>query len=696
MTTLSLMLACTIPGAAAIALATRPRTGAGGAAVFGLAWWSVILLICETVGRVSFTRVPIGAACVGAGLIGALALVAQRRVLRTLRIGRAARGARLALAPWPVRALLVAWIALMVYAALAVWVVPATVPDVTRYHLPQAVAQVREGYIGMIPELDYRANHFPHGVQTLYAFAFLFTRDDRAMALTQIPISGLLWVAVAAMAARSCGIPRRWTLFTALLASFVGPVMLQMRAEMPDVGHAAGVIGAMVIATDPRRHFGRPWIALALALGIALGTKSSGPLVVVVALGAWFVGARRAHGSVQWVRLAAAVAIALLIGGWVYADNLIRHANPVFPMALKIGPITLPGPDAASGISMNPWMYDFGASPARRLIGGLARWPRLLLNTEPFDNMGSPAASGFGPVTALCVLGAALGSAAALVRGRLGAMFGPTRGRRTLAIFLVALLVYNAMFLSTVSLITAPQSTVDARYQLHLALLAPILAAWTGSVAKRRARLVWAWILALVAAHAAWSTLTGDAHRGLDVVRGQIVHERPRTWVYRGDPFYLLSDPEALYEILGDEDVIAFGRGWVYPLMFPDFERRVYPAGGLGPHMAVVDRLGVPREMVERLTARIAKRRQLERAGGAWGPRWNAFNRAWLESGGHELLRDYYKALARATGSRYLLSQAGRHPFFEDDPEWVLVLEERAEHGGWSTALYRFAGGASP
>jgi len=187
-------------------------------------------------------------------------------VLRTLRIGRAARGARLALAPWPVRALLVAWIALMVYAALAVWVVPATVPDVTRYHLPQAVAQVREGYIGMIPELDYRANHFPHGVQTLYAFAFLFTRDDRAMALTQIPISGLLWVAVAAMAARSCGIPRRWTLFTALLASFVGPVMLQMRAEMPDVGHAAGVIGAMVIATDPRRHFGRPWIALALAV----------------------------------------------------------------------------------------------------------------------------------------------------------------------------------------------------------------------------------------------------------------------------------------------------------------------------------------------------------------------------------------------------------------------------------------------
>ena len=686
----ALMLLCTLPPAAALAVAMRPRSGYAGVVALALSWWGVLVVITELVGRVSFTPGAIGAACALLGVLGVSALLARRGAWRAIRPGRAIRGIRVATAPWTVRVLLLAWVALMVYAAVALWTVPASVPDVMRYHLPQAIAQVRDGVIGPIPELDYRANHFPHGVQILYALSVLFTQDDRVLGLAQVPISGVLWVGVCAMAARACGIRRRWALLTALLASFVAPVMLQMRAEMPDTGHVACVIAALVIALAQRRTFGRAWLAFGIALGLAIGTKSSGPLVGVVAAGAWCVGAWRARGAVRFSRLLGAGAVALLVGGWVYATNLIHHANPVFPMALRIGPITLPGPDAAIGISMNAWMYDFGASPLERLAGGLARWPRLLLNLEPFNSMGAPAASGFGPVTAVCVVGAALGVIGAAVRGRWRTLVAPTRGHATLAFLTAALLCYNALFLSTVSLITAPKSTVDARYQLHLALLAAVLAVWAGSVARPMARRVWSWALVLVALQAAWSTVTDDAHRGLDVVAERIVGDRPRTFVYGGDPIYIARDPGALLEMLGDEDVIAFGRGRVYPFMFPDFQRRVYPTGGLGPHMSVVDRLGVPAPTVERLTERIHARHALQRGGEGWEARWDAYNRGWFASGGREALRAYFVDLAHRSGAGFLYSAAGRHWFFEDHPAWTLVHDELSQRGGHEMALYRF------
>jgi len=710
-------------GGAGLAALCRPRSVSGWVALTLCGAWAWAVLVVEAIGRVRYDETTMLTGAAVAAAIGGVALWSARQGQRPR--GRIRARLRRALRPWWLRAMLVVWLALIVYSVVSVWVMPPSVPDVLRYHLPMSVVWMREGRVGVYPELDYRANFFPHSVQLLSGLTILMRGDDRMSALPQVVLSGVLWPLACYLLARVCGLRRYWSAGAAMLASMTAPVVLQMRHEVTDVGHYAAVLIGLAIALDgvrgAARVCDRRWLALGIVGGLALGSKSSGPLVAVALGGAWVLAywARSRWNPLAlmrrafFARKALVVLLMLAVGGWVFAANTISYGNPVYPMIMQIGPVTLPGPGELSPLRGNKWIYDFSKSPLERLVGGVARWDELMLSLpkgpDPLDpdfrDNRSPTNSGFGWMTTACTIAAAALVPIAAVR-----LTRRRRLPRRLLVWLLLALVlaaYNAVFLAMVSLITAPQSTVDARYQLHLAFVVALLAAGALPVAfgKRPAAVVmWASIIlsANVGRQLIGYGTERHPHRGWRIMTRMIEYDHPRHWVWTGRPSYTASDMDAFYASLeGVDTVLLLGRGKVYPVMGEDFKRRVIPVGGNGPDYRVDAIMGADRGNTDAIMTFYLERWSLSQ--GVEDPdvvvtdeMLNAHRRRYTLPVIARMARVYYRDVAVANDATHLVSTAGR--FFSvdgngvnvgPDPHWEIVLEQSHPNGRLSVVVYR-------
>lgn len=725
---LTLML---LAGGVGVAALCRPRSVSGWAALTLCGAWAIAVLLVDGLGRWRYDTPTI---LVGAGAFAVLGVIAWRRA-RAPAPRHVWRRVYTATRPWWVRVFLLGWATLMLYSAAAVWVMPPSVPDVLRYHLPMSVAWMREGRVGIVPELDYRANFFPHGVQLLSGLTILMRGDDRMSALPQVALSGVLFPLACYALSRVLGLRRRVAAGSAALAALSAPVILQMRHEVSDVGHYAALLLAVAVAFDGVRSSprlcARRWIAMGIVTGLALSTKSSGPLVVA-ALALGWVLARWAAARFNplavldrrfLTRSLGVLAITLGVGSWVFASNTVQFGNPVYPMVMQLGPVTLPGPEATSPLRGNQWIFDFSRSPLERLAGGVARWADLMLSlpqedaprAPDFRDNRSPTNSGFGDVTAACTVLSGvfvIASAAVMVRLR--------RVPRRLVVWAgvaITLGVYNAAYLSMVSLITAPESTVDARYQLHLAYMVALLTAGgVGFVCRRRLALLVAVPLLALGIHSTllllgYNALKGSdqsgipqPHRGWKAFSRMVERDLDRTWAYTGRPYYLADDPGEIYALLDGEDtILLLGRGRVYPLMLPDLTRRVITVGAQGPDYRVDDTMGVDPSITADIMSFYTERRSIALREGfgddedaAYAAALEAHREQWNMRSIARNARRYYLDAALANGARYLvLTEIGYYSIAGDgenvgpDPHWELVYESGHRSGRLGTAVYR-------
>ena len=121
----------------------------------------------------------------------------------------------------------------------------------------------------------------------------------------------------------------------------------------------------------------------AAALGLAIGTKWTfiGPAAALT-VGVWFFVARgkRIRSLGLWL------IVLLVTGGFWYGRNLIAVGNPVPPLHLKLGPLSLPSPQQTTPSSTvahflfntTDWHEYF--LPGLRLSFGPAWWALLGLS----------------------------------------------------------------------------------------------------------------------------------------------------------------------------------------------------------------------------------------------------------------------------------------------------------------------------
>lgn len=679
----------------------RPRSRSGQVAAFGVFLFGLIVVVSEIAGRLSYTATGLTAGSAVLGAAGAAAIVLRRdRYRGTWHRYDPRRGLRRAVADWPTRVLLALWVLLVAYSLAAIVVLPPVVPDVLRYHLPMVVGWSQQGHLGIVGELDYRANYFPHNIELLNGWCWVLGDADRLACLAQVAISGVGWPVVCFMALRGCGLSRNQCLLGALLASLNAPVVLQMRNEMTDVGFYAAFVLAIVVALRRRQLYGAPWLVFGAAAGLALGSKSSGPLALAVCLVAWCAGllwhvrwrlrmavARRAAGE-----LAGAAVVIAATGCWVFGVNTLRYGNPMYPIGVRLGPVQLATPDESHPIHYNPWMTDFGHSPLARVAGGVSRWPALFLSLPPFDRFRSAGSGGFGFVTTACFVLAVVLPVFVAVR------FHSPRGLSARfnmfsVLFVGLVLAWNLLFLAMVSLTTAPWSLVDGRYQLHFVLLFAMVpvqclgALWPG---VRRAVV---WGLVVVALITSRLLLVDAPQRGWKLFRAVALQGRDRLYVYTGRPFYVSNEPRKLLERLGDEPLIVNNRGRVFPFYFPTFERRIYPVSPAGADQRLVQPPDVPPEILRRSIDNLRASRTLLDQDITDARQWREVNLAFAR---RETVMAgafaFYEALARRHHVRYFYTDAGLFPPMDRSPDWELVLHETGRAPGQEMALYRFAG----
>ncbi|MBU0909361.1 MAG: hypothetical protein KJ717_07305, partial [Proteobacteria bacterium] len=365
--------------AIALTLVTRPRTLSAWLASFIAFFMALIVLMSETVGRIIYTPASMTISSGLLSIMGGGVLWSCRSRLRRYPFQTyLKRRLQVLFAHWSSCFAFAAWVVIFFYSLIAVAILPPSVPDVLRYHLPMVVGWFQAGKVSIDPLLDYRANFFPHNIELLNGFSFILLKNDQLVCLPQVIISGIFWPLVAYMAMCLCGIRRRWRLFGALLASMNAPVVLQMRSEMIDIGFYSVFLLALIAAIGRERFYGKPWLIFGVSAGLALGSKGPGLLAVFVCFiiycisffwhAKWKLTSSRSKSLIAEV--SGAVVLVVSIGCWVLGYNLITYHNPLYPFALKIGPFVLPSPDETYSIFYNAWLKDFGISPFERLIGG--------------------------------------------------------------------------------------------------------------------------------------------------------------------------------------------------------------------------------------------------------------------------------------------------------------------------------------
>lgn len=676
----------------AFACWTKPRTLAAWIAAFVVSSASAIVVISETVGRVRYTPATLLGSAV---LAAALAIALLSRLPREERRGPFRFDLRrrlfVALRGGPLRVAWLCWLACALYSLVAVGLLGPDVPDVLRYHMAAVVGWFQMQRVGIVPEMDFRASYFPHAMELLSGWCFLLGGGDRFSALPHLVFAAVLWPVTCYIGFRICGARRDRALFASILASLVGPVVVQMRSEMVDVGYFAAFLLGLFTAVGGRRLYERPTAVASVAAGFALAAKVSGIIGIGVIYLALLV---RAVGEGQLgtprrllANLGGAVLGSLLIGGWVYGLNFWKWGNPTYPFALSLFGLDFPGPPDTESVAAR---LVFNLPPIDAWTNAtfmISRWPALLLGLPPFARPMAAGNSGFGwSFTALlvvtCVL-MALALARRLRGGRRPLASG--RSRTALGMIVALLAIWSVLFAAVGGTLTVyyPLTAVDARYQLHLVWLTALgFLLFSGAMPSRGFRVA-AYLVAVVTMVSFKQSIYEAPHRGYPRFAAAVRHGVSSPSTYPRTTYSL----KRLLDAIGPNEPLlaANTRGHLYPLFLPNYSRRVFmidPCGGPSDQTSELPDLGpdLARQVVTSVRSIRAQLRGIQR-----GPNSPLVER---DPSKTVCASDYELALAAAYGVEYLFSAGGRSKRIEARKRWELVYEDRASTRK-SSALYR-------
>ena len=217
---------------------------------------------------------------------------------------------------WPVVAVLAVAVALgTVYTLALALFTPVNEGDALAYHLARAAFWKQEQAVGYVTNaVDLRLNVSPPNAEIGQLATMLLAGNDRYVALPQLAAYAALVLCVAALA-RRLGLTVPEALFGALAFATLPIVAVQASGALNDLVVASFLAIAVLFALTPgRAHV----VVMALALGLALGTKFTAVLGLPVLMLVVALCRPRAH----WPALALGGAAGAALGSVWYLVNL--------------------------------------------------------------------------------------------------------------------------------------------------------------------------------------------------------------------------------------------------------------------------------------------------------------------------------------------------------------------------------------
>jgi hypothetical protein len=306
---------------------------------------SLLLIALEAVGSIgAFTRLGVLLACLLAG--GAASLAAGRLGIPS----NPAPGAH----PAPVRtrsALCAAVAVAVVGAPWLGWTIFSLRHgmesiDTLWYHLPAAARFVQDASIWPLHYFDQEpiTAFYPNNSELFHALGLLLFGSDVVSVFLNLG-----WATLALLAAWAIGQPYRRSphclIAVLLILGNPGLVDTQPGGALDDTVGIALLLASVALLLRGRdersgQGYGAPATALAAAAaGLALGTKLSmvAPVLILAAVAV--------AGGDRGIRLRQAgiwFGALVLLGGFWYVRNLAFAGNPLPPLALHLGPLSLP------------------------------------------------------------------------------------------------------------------------------------------------------------------------------------------------------------------------------------------------------------------------------------------------------------------------------------------------------------------
>jgi len=223
--------------------------------------------------------------------------------------------------------------------------------DALSYHLHVPASWLAAGRLIIVPAVfgDPSSAYAPSNLELWFAFLMAPLHADYLASSGQLPFAALGALAVAA-AAREAGARREAALGGAAAFLMVPEVWQQARTAMTDLGMATLLLGCLPFLFRLRRQpRAADLLAVAAALGLAIGTKYAAAPLALPFLAAAVLVSRRGRFTAPVVFAAAAVLLAT--GGFWYLRNLMVTGNPWYPVA------TLGLPGLYDRAAMRGWDY---------------------------------------------------------------------------------------------------------------------------------------------------------------------------------------------------------------------------------------------------------------------------------------------------------------------------------------------------
>ncbi len=252
------------------------------------------------------------------------------------------------------------------------------------YHLPFAVEMAHSHSVTGLhyTETVFTNWFYPQNGELLHADGILLTgRDTLSLFLN------FGWLAIAFLAAWCIGRPYGRAPLTVVAAGILLEchtlVVREPGAAKNDLMAAALLLAAIAILVNAGRRPGWPLAAAGLAVGMAVGTKST---AVAMAAALTLAVIVLAPSGRRWVAAGWWFAAAVAGGGYWYLRNLVISGNPL-PQLEHLGPISLPHPERLQGgrpdFSIGHYATDTGVwskyfEPGLHQAFG-ALWPLVII-----------------------------------------------------------------------------------------------------------------------------------------------------------------------------------------------------------------------------------------------------------------------------------------------------------------------------
>lgn len=258
--------------------------------------------------------------------------------------------------------------------------VPTGGVDMTTFHLPNVARWIQTGSLWEISDfVPHRAfGTYPNTSDVVLLGVVLPFDSPFLVRLVNYPALALTGLATYAIARELTAPAAPAALFAAGLVAM--PVVASIAFEgLADTLMLAGFGTGVLFLLRHRRTDARGDLVVAgVALGLSFGTKWYAPPAVALVLVAWGVAGLLERRTLRQVLAPAGLVVGLvtLVGGFWLLRNLVGTGNPVFPVEVALGPLTLF--DAPRDIHRELFGFtlaDYLGSPGiyRRII-----WPSFL------------------------------------------------------------------------------------------------------------------------------------------------------------------------------------------------------------------------------------------------------------------------------------------------------------------------------